>query len=306
MSDLKIFNVKNDKVQELAPSLAHLEKSLQSLIEKNIETLFAIRFLASEYSIQGKQRGRIDTLGIDENNAPVIIEYKRAINENVINQGLFYLDWLLNHKSDFKLLVMERFGNEIASKIDWSIPRLVCIASGYTQYDEHAVEQINRNIDLIRYQFYGGEYLLLEMVRGVQGKNLSTEINDSQPTTTPRKTNTENRDRCSDDLKSLYDVLTAFIFSLGDDVQMKKLKYYTAFRRIKNFACVVIQPQINNILIWLKVDPDSLDIDGLYKGIARDVRKIGHHGTGDLEVCIKSLKDLERIYPLISASYQIS
>lgn len=49
----------------------------------------------------------MDSLGIDENNYPVIFEYKRASNENVINQGLFYWDWLLDHKAYFELLVMK-------------------------------------------------------------------------------------------------------------------------------------------------------------------------------------------------------
>ena len=56
-----------------------------------------------------KHRGRIDTLGLDENGCPVIVEYKRHNNENVINQGLFYPDWLFDHKADFRLLVIDRF-----------------------------------------------------------------------------------------------------------------------------------------------------------------------------------------------------
>ena len=63
-----------------------LERSLQTLFERNLEALLGIRFLASE---QRTTNGQIDTLGIDENASPVIIEYKRASNENVINQGLF-------------------------------------------------------------------------------------------------------------------------------------------------------------------------------------------------------------------------
>ena len=43
----------------------------------------------------------MDTLGIDENNSPVVIEYKRSSNENVINQGLFYRDWLMDHQAEF-------------------------------------------------------------------------------------------------------------------------------------------------------------------------------------------------------------
>ena len=53
-------------------------------------------------------------LGLAENGCPLTFEYKRHGNENVINQGLFYLDWLLDHTADFRLLVMDRLGKEEA------------------------------------------------------------------------------------------------------------------------------------------------------------------------------------------------
>ena len=102
-----------------------------------------IRFLASEYSTGPKHGSRIDSLGIDENGCPVIIEYKRATNENVINQGLYYLDWLLDHQAEFQLLVQNKLGKPQAELIDWSAPRLLYIAGGFTKYDEHAVQQMN-------------------------------------------------------------------------------------------------------------------------------------------------------------------
>lgn len=56
----------------------------------------------------------------------MIIEYKRALNENVINQGLFYLDWLMDHKAEFELLVLKQMGQEEADGIEWSdlLPRI--------------------------------------------------------------------------------------------------------------------------------------------------------------------------------------
>ena len=69
----------------------------------------------------------MDSIGIDENNSPVIFEYKRSQNENVINQGLFYLDWLLDHKADFKLLVIDKLGMEAADNIDWSVPCVIVL-----------------------------------------------------------------------------------------------------------------------------------------------------------------------------------
>lgn len=105
----------------------------------------------------------------------MIIEYKRATNENVINQGLFYLDWLMDHKAEFKLLVLEQLGKESADAIEWSTPRLLCIASDFTKYDSHAVQQMNRNIELIRYRYYGTDLLLFDLVNATTAAPISID-----------------------------------------------------------------------------------------------------------------------------------
>ena len=148
MSDIKLFRTDASAVTELPGTSMALEKSLQTLIENNLESFLGIRFLATEFSTGKEHGGRMDTLGIDENGCPVIIEYKRSSNENVINQGLFYLDWLMDHKRDFEWLVMQSLNKESAENVEWSAPRLLCIAGDFTKYDGHAVKQMNRNIEL--------------------------------------------------------------------------------------------------------------------------------------------------------------
>ena len=167
MSDIKLFKVTKNEVKEIDGKSVAVEKSLQNLIERHINQFLDIRFLASEHSTGKSHGGRIDTLGIDENGSPVIIEYKRSINENVINQGLYYLDWLLDHKAEFKLMVMEKYGSELSENIEWDNARLLCIAGEFTKYDEHAVKQMNRNIELIRYRRFDYDLLLLELVNAI-------------------------------------------------------------------------------------------------------------------------------------------
>ena len=140
LTEIKLFSL-GKIVEERTPSEVILEKEMQTLIEQNMETFFGVRFLESEYTVTN---GRMDSIGIDENNSPVIFEYKRSQNENVINQGLFYLDWLLDHKADFKLLVIEKLGMEAANHIDWSVPCVICIAHNFTKYDLHAVNQMQK------------------------------------------------------------------------------------------------------------------------------------------------------------------
>jgi len=79
------------------------------------------------------------------------LQGQSVANENVINQGLFHLDWLMDHQAEFKLLVLDKLGKGTCESIEWSAPRLLCIAGDFTRYDEHAVLQMNRNIELIRY-----------------------------------------------------------------------------------------------------------------------------------------------------------
>lgn len=283
-----------------------LEKSLQTVVERNMDALFGVRFLASEYSTGVKHGGRIDSLGLDENSSPVIFEYKRAVNENVINQGLFYLDWLLDHRAEFKLLVMERLGADEANAIDWRNPRLICVASGFTRYDEHAVQQINRSIELVRYRDFGGELLALELVTTTK-----VDSSDANSAPTPKggtptastKTVTEYLEQAPSALKDLYAELESYCESLGDDVSRKVLKLYFAFRRLKNFACVEVHPQTKTLLIYLKVDPSTIELED---GFSRDVRSIGHFGTGDLELRVATHEQLQKALPLIQKSYEAS
>ncbi len=74
MSDIKLFSLSSGTATELPGSEVALERSLQTLMERNLETLLGVRFLASEYPTGPKHGGRIDSLGIDENGSSVIIE----------------------------------------------------------------------------------------------------------------------------------------------------------------------------------------------------------------------------------------
>ena len=111
-----------------------------------------------------------------ENKEYAIENGKKALeNENVINQGLFYLDWLLDHKADFKLLVMDVLGQEKADAIDWSMPCVICIANDFTKFDEHAVNQMQRNIKLVRYRKFGDNLIALEHLNAPQVQPISDD-----------------------------------------------------------------------------------------------------------------------------------
>ncbi|MGK8508787.1 hypothetical protein ACRS5S_12245 [Nocardia asiatica] len=55
--------------------------------------------------------------------------------------------------------------------------------------------------------------------------------------------------------------------------------------------------------MYLKVDPDSVQLE---PGFSRDVRSIGHFGTGSLELRLKNSDDLAKAEKLLRASYDAS
>ena len=260
-----------------------------------------IRLLESEYSTGPKHGGRIDTLGIDENASPVIIEYKRATNENVINQGLFYLDWLLDHRAEFRLLVMDKLGEDVSGEIDWTAPRLLCIAGGFTRYDEHAVQQMNRNIGLIRYRRFGETLLMLELVTEISAESAPSIAGTTDSSASNQKTISDTLAALDGSLQDLYQALRTHLMALGDDVQEKTLKFYVAFKRLRNFARVKVHPSKAAVSVYLNVNPDTI---ALKKDFSRDYRKVDR--AGDLEVTIRNWEDLERAKPLLQMSYEAS
>lgn len=306
MSDIKLFRIGQGGVSELSGTTDTIEKSVQTLFEKNLEPLLGVRFLASEFNTT--HGGRIDTLGLDENGCPVILEYKRSVNENVINQGLFYLDWLMDHRKDFQWLVLEKLGKKEAEAVDWSAPRLICIAGDFNRYDDHAVKQIQRNIELIRYRRFGEELLMLDLVAvtAVKAAPIDAKLSGTaEPAGASGRYKTIGTviEELDPGMRDRYEALRAYLLALGDDVQETTLRFYIAFKRIKNFACVEFRPTTGRINVFVKVDPASITLE---PGFTRDVSNVGHFGTGDLEITLSKPEDLEKALPLIKRSYEDS
>ncbi|MFJ8954927.1 transporter [Streptomyces sp. NPDC102381] len=295
MSGLKLFrtDTMNSGMTEVVPRLAEIEADVQGLVEAHMETLLGVRFLASEYSTGPVHGGRIDSLGLDENGSPVIVEYKRSTDAAVIHQGLFYLTWLLDHRAEFEHLVRDRFGAMTAAQVLWSGPRLICIAGDFTRYDVHAVREHRRSIDLVRYRLFGSDLLGLETVASVSGGIQGT-----------RRARRRTAAGAADDVQGssmveLAGAVDEVLLGLGDGVNRVERKQYRAYQRLRNFACLC-PPQRSKLLIYLKVDPKGVD---LVPGFTRDVSGLGHHGTGDLEVQLRTPRDVERAQDLFRASY---
>jgi len=144
---MEVFNLKNDKVEEVELRPFKLERDIQNLVEKNTETFFQLEFISSELTVGNY---RIDSLCYDnENNSFVIIEYKKGNSYSVIDQGYTYLQLLLNNKSDFLLTLSQHFNKVLRLEdIDWSQSKIIFVSPSFNSYQKDSVNFKNLPFEL--------------------------------------------------------------------------------------------------------------------------------------------------------------
>jgi predicted transport protein len=304
--NMPLYQIKQQNVNQIKPSSFKSERELQKLFEANLEILLGVRFVASEFTTGDRQRGRIDSLGIDQDGTPVIVEYKKTGKDNVINQGLFYLDWLVDHKGDFTLVAQEKLGNDI--EIDWSSPRLILVAESFSEYDKYAVNRIGANIQLWTYRRYGNDFLFLESIFATTSQKASKKEKVVETDATTEKTEEQviytledHLKGKSEDVKILFDTLRERIFALNadGDIIEKPNKLYLSYKHGKNFCEVRLQSK--ELKIWLDIQYDELDDP---KQFGRDVSNVGHYGTGQVETKLGNLSELDDVMNLIEQAYK--
>jgi len=304
---MPLYQIEKQLVSQVKPSSFKNERELQKLFEANLGELLGVRFVASEFTTGDRQRGRIDSLGIDQDGTPVIVEYKKSGKDNVINQGLFYLDWLVDHKGDFTLAAQDKLGKDI--EIDWSSPRLIVVAESFSEYDKYAVNRIGANIQLWTYRRYGEDFLFLESIFAATNqkppkkeKAPGTDIeHDHEGIEEVVYTLDDHLQGKPNDAKILFDALREKVFALNaeGDIIEKPNKIYVSYKHGKNFC--ELQIQSNSLKMWLDIPYEELDDPNK---LGRDVTKIGHHGTGAVETKLSSLSELDAVMYLIEQSYK--
>ena len=296
---MPIFKEENGKLSKLRLIPLAKEKSLQLLIEQNLLEVLEMHLLATEYTTTFG--GRIDTLAVDMNGAPVIIEYKRNKNDNIINQALSYLRWLKAQKVDFfEMLIIKKLGKETADqiKIDWHNPRIICVAESYSKFDIDTVEVLSSSmrLELFKYRYYENGIFSLE------GQNIIEQTFD-RPEKTPKGINADdvlktdkNLSKIPSQIQKIFEELRSRILQLDENIIEKATTAYTAYRLSKNFVEVTLNKQQIRLLLR-PVD---------YKDPLKIVERVpeSFRWTLNRKVNLKDIGELDYVMKLIEQSYQ--
>lgn len=291
---MPIYKINDNRAQQLNLNQSGFgnEFALRDFFAENdnLYNILGIKFLVKEYQIPN---GRIDTLGIDESGSPVIIEYKWKENDDVLSQGLFYLDWLRNNKPHFELIAKNILGND--TEVLWSKPRVVLIAQGFNRYIKSAVRAI-QNVELKTYNVYEDNILQIEN----EYSPYPEVIRATKPTVeTTGEDAVYNLDyhlnKTSEDLKNKFEEMRDMLLQLPGVEEVVEQKTGITYRTTKSFTR--FEFRANSILILVREPKYTIDTDGIVKDVTNN--KWGYMGT----IKFTDEMDTTPIFEIVKESY---
>ena len=296
---MKIFTSKKGQLSQLKQQKFKLEKDIQRLFEENLTLLSGYIFIRSEFSIKNS---RIDTLAFDpETQAFVIIEYKRQQNSSVVDQGISYLNLMLEYKADFIVEYNEKQKFPLKrNDVDWSQSKVIFVSPAFNDFQIQSTNFKDLPIELWEVNRFDNDIITLNIINKSKSapniKAVSIEKNEEFSTLKEIKVYQES-DHLSDKsdfIQELYEDFKQGILNLDPDIEINTRKLYIAFKKDRNIADIRIQQK--NLKIWINLPYGELDDP---KNLAKNVSNTGHWGNGDYEITVESNQYLEYIMSLI-------
>lgn len=303
---MPIYKQTDNKLIPIKEKRVDLEKTMQKLVEENLNEVFGLSFVASEFPLNSL---RIDTLAFDEEaKAFVVIEHKRDKNFTVIDQGYAYLALLLNNKADFVLEYNEKCRKNLKKDdVDWSQSRVMFIAQSFTKYQQEAIGFQDLPIELWEVKKYDEDLVSFNQVR-------VSEKSESIKTITKNKeierVSREIKQYSLDDhikknwikAKELFEVFSQRVLELDPRFEIHPVKYYIGFK-IGNKVVFNIQARMSKLLLELyRVQPEDLkDPDKRTRYVKNSLEYYNKHVT---QFDIENEDDIDYAMSLVKQVYK--
>ena len=231
---MPVFKINNSKLSEVKNVSFPLEKELQDITEKNLDNIFNLDFVSSEFKLNNF---RIDTVAFDrETNSFVIIEYKKDKNSSVIDQGYSYLSLMLNNKADFVLEYNEKMKHNLRKKdIDWSQSKVLFISSAFTPYQRNAIGFKDLPIEIWEVKKYDNGTIFYNQLKPLEARESIKTISKNK---TVKKVNKEIKEYSFNDIfrkdwvkpKKSFNTLREDILEIDERIEEKINKFYIGYK----------------------------------------------------------------------------
>ena len=306
---MPIFQTHKNQLTSIDELKFDLEKDIQTLTEQNLETVFGLQFVATEFTLNGL---RIDTLAFDkEAKAFVIIEYKRDRSLSVIDQGYAYLSLMLNNKADFILEYNEHGKAHLGrSDIDWSQSRVIFVANSFTTYQQQAINFKDLPIELWEAKRYSNGTVLYNQLKSPDASESIKTVSKNQ---TIQKVSTEVKKYTLEDhfsgskarVKPLYESLRDKLFNLDSKFIENPRRHYIGITMEENGTNTLLY--IHTLASGLRVDIPRIEPTDVNDPLKKLIYKPGSkesYNTPISQIYVKDEADIDYALPIAKQVYE--
>jgi len=302
---MPIYKIRNDKLTPVKEKKILLEKNIQKLTEYNLDIVFGLTFVSTEFTVQSF---RIDTLAYDEaSNSFVIIEYKRDRSFSIIDQGFSYLSLLLNNKDSFIIEYAKKLNVDLNKiNIDWTQSKVLFVAQNFTSYQQNAINFKDLPIELWEVSKFEESLIFFNKLKSAEG---SESINKITKNKAIKKVSSEIKKYSIEDhfkndwiSRDIFNLLRDRIFSLDKRIEEVPTKTYIGYK-IGSLVLFNITTRSNKIEVQLyRVKPSDLtDQENKLKYIEKSMEHWNKHVS---KFFIDSEDDIEYAIFLIKQVYK--
>lgn len=278
------------------------EKKLQNFTENNLDELFGLEFVSTEFNLETFW---LDSLAFDpDTKAFVIIEYKKVENFSLMDQGQTYLNLVLDHKADVLLEYLEKTKKPFKkNEVDWSQTRVMFIGPRFNTYQKRALSP-NLPFELWEVALYEGGLIEYDQVNPTgQNKNIDKKaLSGTAAKEIETFTIEDHLKRATEDVQDIFQKIREQILLLDTRVQEKPVKNYIGYKiNWYNFCSIHFYRE----KLKLHVRKDKL-ISDKDKRFSKIPSSYEWGKTPLWWIDISSAKDIDYILPAIKESYEVA
>lgn len=299
-----LYAINNEKLNEIKEVPFKLERNLQTLVEKNLDKLFSLKFLATEFALENF---RFDSVAYsEEDNSFVIIEYKKVSNDSLVDQGYAYLNTILKNKAEIVLLFNKiKNTNKQKEDFDWESLRIYFVSPKFTEYQKSATGFLKMPFKLFEVAKYENGLFSINEINNnkIKDETNTVRINESDKVESEIIVYTEE-----DHLKKMNETLREIYTNLKEkvvnafDIDIEAKKHYIAFKH-NNKSVFAIEPFPGTRVWKVFLNIELGKIDDPYKKAAEIL--VGHHGGNQKYVFeLKKEDDIDYLMLLIKQAYK--
>ncbi len=303
---MSLFKIDKETLNSVKEMQFDLERDLQRLVEKNLDQIFNLQFVSSEFQLHGL---RIDSLAFDEENKSfVIIEYKRDRSQSVIDQGFSYLALMVNNKAEFILQYNDSLKHHLSrTDVDWEQSKVLFISNHFTTYQRKAIEFKDLPIELWEVSKYENGLILFNEIKPAEAKESIKTI--SKDKTIQNVSREVKKYSVEDHFKEnwresreIFDALSEKVMNIDARIEMNPKRSYIGFRiGSRNVVSLHIY-ESKVMIVFPRTEPK--DLKDPEKKVAYWKNSLKHYNQHLSTYNVTSLKDVDYAIFLAKQGYE--